>query len=89
MDVFKVIEPTKYEVPFILSIPHSGTKIPSDKINFYKKDQLKLKNIFKKKEEDAWKRADEQASREHKTAMLNTIFSGVADVIGSIGPMTV
>ena len=43
MDVFKVIEPTKNKVPFILSIPHSGTNIPSNKLNFYNKDQLKLK----------------------------------------------
>ena len=43
MDVFKVIEPTKNKVPFILSIPHSGTNIPSNKINLYNKDQLKLK----------------------------------------------
>lgn len=43
MDVFKIIEPTKNKVPFILSIPHSGTNIPSNKLNFYDKDQLKLK----------------------------------------------
>ena len=43
MDVFKVIEPSKNKIPFILSIPHSGTNIPSDKLNFYNKEQLKLK----------------------------------------------
>ena len=43
MDVFKVIEPTKNKVPFILSIPHSGTNKPSNKLNFYNKDQLRFK----------------------------------------------
>ena len=43
MDVFKIIEPIKNKVPFILSIHHSGTNIPSNKLNFYNKDQLKLK----------------------------------------------
>jgi N-formylglutamate deformylase len=44
MDVFKVIEPSKDKVPFILSIPHSGTNIPNDKLNFFDKEQLKLKD---------------------------------------------
>ena len=40
MSVFNVIKPTASKVPFILSIPHSGTKIPNDKIDFFNKNQI-------------------------------------------------
>ena len=43
MNVFKVISPTKKEIPFILSIPHSGTSIPNEKVAFFNKKQLNLK----------------------------------------------
>ena len=43
MNVFKVISPTKKEIPFILSIPHSGTSIPNEKVAFFNKKQLSLK----------------------------------------------
>ena len=43
MNVFNVISPTKKEIPFILSIPHSGTSIPNEKLAFFNKKQLKLK----------------------------------------------
>ena len=43
MNVFNVIRPTKKEIPFILSIPHSGTSIPNEKLAFFNKKQLKLK----------------------------------------------
>jgi len=41
MNVFKVINPKKKEIPFILSIPHSGTSIPNEKVTFFNKKQLK------------------------------------------------
>lgn len=42
MNVFKVISPTNKEIPFILSIPHSGTSIPNEKVDFFNKKQLNL-----------------------------------------------
>ena len=41
MNVFKVVNPTKNEIPFILSIPHSGTSIPKEKVDFFNQNQLK------------------------------------------------
>ena len=40
MSVFNVVKPTASKVPFILSIPHSGTKIPNDKIDFFNINQI-------------------------------------------------
>lgn len=40
-ECFDIISPTKKPVPFLLSIPHSGTKFPAEKQILYDKKQVK------------------------------------------------
>ena len=44
MDIYKIIEPIGKKFPFILSIPHSGIKIPNYLLNNFNPEQLQLKD---------------------------------------------
>lgn len=44
MDTYKIIKPIGEKIPFILSIPHSGTQIPNHILKDFNPKQLQLKD---------------------------------------------